>query len=393
MKEIHDGIDEGLVNLRQEFIIKANTTPGFIDNMVEYNPLNILVEEISAENALKFKETYSTSKIYFPTELEYEEVRMLTTAFYCSLNNRYYQLQIFTSTVESDDMIKNILYLLIALWLVLSFVFIFVGKQVINKSNKPFRKLLSELEKFQLNNTKMIQFEPTNINEYRQLNQTIENLLRENIQAFVNQKNFIENTSHELQTPLAIAINKMELILNNDKDLNQEQLEEINSALQLLYRMKKLNSALLLLAKIKNKQFADSTIDLFAIFEEVLSNFESLIEYKDITLKIEYEASPVVSMNIDLAYILASNLIKNAIYHNAKDGTITILFAKSSITISNNGQSLGEADEHMFDRYFSTSNNSQSTGLGLSIVKSIVDRYHFTITYHYTDKHIIKLTL
>jgi signal transduction histidine kinase len=392
MKEVYDGIDEGLNNLKQEFIIKANTTDGFVADMVKYNPLNMIVEEISAEKAAVLKETYSATKVYFPSELEEEEVRMLTTAFRCEADMKYYQLQIFTSTVESDDLMENMLYMLITLWIALALALVFLARRIIFKSSKPFRKLLAELNKFQLGKSEMIRFEPANIDEYRELNAVTEKLLRENMQAYVNQKNFIENLSHELQTPLAIALNRLELMLN-DQTLSRAQMEEINTTLQILNRMKKLNSGLLLLAKIRNKQFADAELNLNTVFAETVQNFQHLIEYGEIKVRITGDAPLTVRMNADLAYVMAANLLKNAISYNVKGGEIHIAFNPASVTITNDGDPPKDDSRNIFERYFSAADGNQSFGLGLSIVKSIADRYGFDISYRYDNRHIIALSV
>ncbi|MDR2472498.1 MAG: hypothetical protein LBD53_02885, partial [Tannerella sp.] len=116
MKEIHDGNDEGLSNLKQEFIAKSNRLPGFVEDMERDAPLNLIISEITLEEAENIIEDFSTTQVYFSTELEDEEVRMLTSAFYCTQNGKYYRIQFFTSTVETNDLIKNIFYLLLGLW-------------------------------------------------------------------------------------------------------------------------------------------------------------------------------------------------------------------------------------------------------------------------------------
>lgn len=390
MKEIYDGIDEGLNNLKQEFVYKANNSPDFVSDMAKHNPLNIIVEKITFDEAEHFKETYSASKVYFITEEEEEEVRLLTTAFFCEQDKQYYQLKIFTSTVESNDMVKNMFYLLIALWLCLSIVLIAVIKKVIHSSNKPFYRLIDDLKKFKLGETKMIEFPKTQIQEYVELNSSVKKLLEDNINAYNEQKNFIENASHELQTPLAITIGKLELMVNSNK-LEKEQLEEVTSALASLNRMRRLNSSLLLLSKIRNKQFPQKEeVNMMSVFEEILNDFEDLINHKGLTVHIEKKSdSLTVMMNKDLAYIMANNLIKNAVSHNIKDGSINIIFESDSITISNSGLPV---DNDIFERYISSSTDTKSSGLGLSIVKTIIEIYGFKITHQYSDKHIFKVT-
>lgn len=225
------------------------------------------------------------------------------------------------------------------------------------------------------------------------LNESVKNLLEENIKAFTEQKNFIENASHETQTPLAIAINKLELLMNTGR-LSREQIEELDSVLNSLNRMKRLNSSLLLLSKIKNKQFPDNEpINLIAVFDEVLDNLGDLIEHKGITVDIERNAEPVVEINRNLVYILVNNLVKNAVSHNVKNGNISIAYNPDSVIISNDGPGI-ENDVDIFERYISVpNNNSSSSGLGLSIVKSIVNIYNFSISYQYKGRHIITLRL
>lgn len=394
MKEIYDGIDEGLNNLKQELILEANKVPDFIENIERYDPLNLLVEEISHEEAIQVKESYSTTNIYFESEEENEEVRMLTTAFLCTQNNKYYKVKFFTSTVESDDLVKNMFYLLSTLWVIMSFVLIITTQRIIYKSNKPFYTLLNKLKEFHLNETQMFDLPNTTISEYANLNQSIKELLEKNINVYAEQKNFIENASHELQTPIAIAISKLELMMSKE-NLTQQQLEEMNSVINSLGRAKRLNSSLLLLSKIKNKQFiGNEIIDLFKISEDVIENFEALIQYKNISVNIEQNGTPRISMNQDLAYILMNNLIKNAIVHNIIGGNIDIQFYDKSIIISNNGEAIPDG-LNIFERYISNSENVvQSSGLGLSIVKSIIDTYKIKISHKYSaGMHSITLML
>ncbi|MBK5721627.1 HAMP domain-containing histidine kinase [Dysgonomonas sp. Marseille-P4677] len=393
MTEIHDGIDEGLNNLKQEFVYEANNSPTFVSDMQKHNPLNIIIENISYEEARDMKETYTDSRIYFVTEEEEEEVRLLTSVFFCEQDQKYYKIKFFTSTVESEDLIKNMLYLIIALWVSLALAMGIVMRKIINKSNKPFYKLLEKLRGFRLDNTKMIDIPVTGIAEYTELNNSVKILLEENINAFTEQKKFIENASHELQTPLTIAIGKLELLLNSDT-LSEHQLMDVNSILGSLNRMKRLNSALLLLSKIKNKQFSNNqTIDLIAIFEEVLFDFDDIIRYKEITIETKKNIDVLnIDMNKDLAYIMMNNLIKNAVSHNIRGGEICVIFESTSIIISNTGQPIDKAVD-IFERYISASGDIGSSGLGLSIVKSITEIYNLKISYQYTNRHVVRLDL
>jgi signal transduction histidine kinase len=387
MKEIHDGNDEGLTNLKQEFIAKANTTPGFIEKLKDNAPLNLIIKEITQEESETIIETFTTTKIYFATELEKEEVRMLTTAFRCEQNGIYYQVQCFTSTVESNDLIKNMLFLLLGLWAALVLTVIIVSKAIISETNKPFYQLLDELKKFRLDNSRMIDLPHTHIKEYVQLNKSVQELLEKNITIFIEQKQFIENTSHELQTPLAIVIIKIEALLEKYHS-NKECAEEMVNVLGILNRMKRLNKNLLLLSKIRNKQFANTAIvNLRNVLDAVIHDFDDIAIYKQITVEKEGNASPVVQMNEDLAHILFTNLIKNAITHNKQNGRIIIRYTFNTVAIANSGN---ESVKEVFNRYQS----EKSSGLGLSIVKSIIELYNMNITYRFENNlHIFEVKL
>lgn len=390
MYEIYDGVDEGLTNLKQEFVMEANKNAYFVENMEKYNPINMIVEEIAEDEAQNIKEEYSTTTFYFETEKEFEEVRMLTTAFKCQPNGKYYYIKIFTSTVETEDLIENMLFLLIGLWLTLGILILWASRYIIKRSSKPFDELLDKLHNFSLNRTQMIDFPKTNITEFRALNHAVEVLLKENIQTYKDQKIFIENASHELQTPLTIVINKIELLMSSE-EIPKHQLIELNGILSNLNRMKRLNSSLLLLSKINNRQFiANQEVNLMDTLNEVLENFEDLIEHKNISLDINIQEAPIFEMNVDLAHIMISNLVKNAINYNISGGRINIALNKNSFIIANDGNALPNGI-NIFERYKSGKEMNSSTGLGLAIVSSIVSIYKFRIEYTYKEMHTISV--
>ncbi|MDR1154351.1 MAG: HAMP domain-containing histidine kinase [Bacteroidales bacterium] len=388
--EIYDGIDEGLINLKQEFIRQANTEPGFVNDMEKHNPLNIIVKKADYDSVKHLEERAYTGMVYFATEEEEEEVRLLETAFRCDLNGQYYTLKIFTSNVESNDLIKNILYSLIAFYFVLALTLIFTGKKVIRRATRPFFHLLEKLEHFNLDEAGMIDFPKTQVKEFNALNNSVKKLLENNIRIYNEQKRFIENAAHELQTPLAIVIGKLELLINR-QDIQPEPLKEISSALNILGKMKRLNSSLLLLSKIKNKQFPKSRqLDLSDIFMQVFDDYRELTEHRRLKLDVYRQGNPVCSMNPDLALIMVSNLVKNAISHNIPEGTIRARFSTDTIVIANDGNHHVQGDD-IFERYQTRSDQSQTLGLGLSIVKSITDLYGMEISYKYDRQHIITI--
>ena len=390
MQEIHEGIDESLINLKQEFVINANTIERFVEIMERTQPINTWVNEITFDQAKSIVDHFETTKIHFPTVLEEKEVRMLTSAFLCTLNGKYYQIRFFTPTVEIDDMIKHILYLTFGLWIALIITFIIISRIVISRVNKPFYQLLSNLKRFRVDKSKTIVLPETKIIEYAQLNKAVDELISKNTNIFAEQKEFIENSSHELQTPIAIAIAKLELL--TEKYPNDEaHVGELAELIGILNRMKRLNTSLLLLSKVRNNQFVDAhQINLNEELQETLNEFSDFIDYKEITVVLENQATVEKIMNADLARILFINLLKNAITYSDKGGKIEIVSTSNRITISNTG---AQPLDDVFTRYQKTKSSEKSSGLGLSIVKSIVDLYRIQMGYSFEQgRHVFTLT-
>jgi signal transduction histidine kinase len=280
---------------------------------------------------------------------------------------------------------------LLGLWVALASTVFIVGKIILTKANKPFYRLLDELKKFHLDNSRMIDLPPANILEYIQLNNSIGKLLEENIRIFTEQRVFIENTSHELQTPLAIVIARLETLLEKYRG-DRELVKETAGILNVLNRMKRMNSNLLLLSKIKNRQFPESrAVNLRKVLEAVVAEFEDIAAYRQIAVEQKGDASSTLQMNEDLAHILFTNLVKNAIAHNTQNGKISIRYAADAITIANTGNSVAVTG---FDRYQAGAGDEKSSGLGLSIVKSIAALYRIDLRYcHDGEMHVFDLSL
>lgn len=92
-------------------------------------------------------------------------------------------------------------------------------------------------------------------------------------------------------------------------------------------------------------------------------------------------------MNPDLAVVLLTNLIKNAVVHNHPDGFISVLIKPTSIQIENPGKNGALDEQKLFSRFYKEQPSPTSTGLGLAIVKAIADLYAFTVTYTYNNRH------
>ncbi|WP_313270306.1 sensor histidine kinase [Epilithonimonas vandammei] len=325
--------------------------------------------------------------------LHFEEIdrfRCLSKVIY--LNKKPYRFNIETNIEESQETI-----FFISATTVFLFVMIVGGLLVLNRRLsksvwKPFRETLDQLKTFSLNNHTKIEFSKTDVSEFDELNQSLTKLIEHNVSVYKTQKEFTENASHELQTPLAILKNKLDILLQN-QDLTEKQYqiaEEMNRALS---RSSRINKNLLLLAKIDNKQFDSETFHLNEVLNQSLEILQEHFEQKNISVNTEISDNVKVNGNIGLTEVLINNLIINAIRHTSINGSILIRLSQSEFEVSNSGTGKLNGDL-LFKRFSRFSKDNNGSGLGLAIVKEICKSQNWTIDYRFeNNNHIFSVKL
>lgn len=271
---------------------------------------------------------------------------------------------------------------------VIFFVLLLVGFILINRSIsrqlwQPFYNSLSRIRQFELHRQQHITFDPTDIAEFAALNESLDKLLSANISTFSQQKEFADNASHELQTPLAIAQSKMEILLQT-KPLTSEQYEYIEDAMKALSRVNRINKNLLLLTKIENSQYSDiESVDLSSLVRQTATVFAGLSQSKGIPVNMQVNDNISIECNRVLVELLVHNLVNNAIRHSAPGAVIEINLQDSSLHISNKGNMPLDKNQ-LFKRFATANSQSPGTGLGLALVQQICNRYHWKIEYRFT---------
>ena len=313
---------------------------------------------------------------------EYEQYRQLTA--YETLQGRRYKLVTRNSLVRNRDFISIItLSTIIIILLLLSGLWI-LNTQIAKNIWKPFYLNLDKLKTFSIQDQNPIELEPSNVEEFKELNNSIKNLTLKLQSDFNNLKEFSENASHEMQTPLAIMQSKIELLLQSSK-LSKDQIEQLQSIYQAGQRLSKLNKTLLLLAKVENQQFSSKEeVSLKTLIEKQLENYEDFIINKNIRVNTDL-SDETISTNTVLADTLISNLFSNAIKHNIQDGRINITYLRDILIFSNSGNILNQDPENLFNRFKKASTLKDSLGLGLAIVKKICEVNDWQISYSYEE--------
>ena len=389
LDEIYDSIDDGLDNQKGLIIQRAGVDTSIL-RKAGFDEAGYNIRPIDAAYARRFHDVYVDTMMFMHNEQDFEPVRLLRTIF--RHNNQYYQMQVVTSMVEEDDLIRELITALIWLYTGLVISILLLNNFLLKRIWRPFYHLLKQLKNFRLERPSDIVTKPTGIDEFKLLNDTIQRLIRSNVDAYNSQKHFIENASHELQTPLAISINKLEALAESNR-LTPQDLQLLSSALDNLQRLTRLNKSLLLLSKIENRQFvAAEDINLNELVKKIVADFADQLTFSKLTLDVDEQGTAMVQMNAELAAVMITNIIKNAIIHNQAGGSIKIVLQGRAITISNTGKAGAMNQQNLFTRFNTEEHSSNSTGLGLAIVKAIVDLHSFKISYTYTDTHILTIS-
>ena len=387
LDEIYDSMDDGLENRKMLIIKRAQQDPSVLEKTA-FEDGSYIVTPTTSENILGFTDSYRDSLMYMENEAEYEPVRLLESVF--QQDGSFYKIKVVTSMVEEDDLKKELFLSLLWLYLGMILTILLLNNFLQQKTWKPFYKLLGRLENFSIEKDHDIQYEDTNIDEFKLLNKRVDSLLKKSVESFHSQKEFIENASHELQTPLAISINKLELMAENSS-LSPEQMEELATVLNSLERLTRLNRSLLLLSRIENRQFVEEEmINWNELVRKIIGEFEDFTAHQQVGIKFSEDAEVYNPGNRDLAGILISNLIKNSLLHSPNGTTVEIIILPDRIRFENFGYS--PLDEgKIFNRFQGASKNN-STGLGLAISKAIAKKFGLELTYSFFDqKHIFTL--
>lgn len=388
LDEVYDSLDDGLDNYKLLIIEKAQKDSTVLYK-TEFEESNYSIREMPRYQALQVKDLYKDTLMYMVNEEDFEPVRILTTAF--ERNGRYYQLKVISSMVEEDDLISDLLSAIVLLYLAMLVSILIFNNLLLKRIWKPFYNLIDQLKVFRLGNDKMIQPNRSSVEEFQLLNETVESLIKRTLDTYNSQREFIENASHELQTPLAISINKLELLAEKNS-LSANDMTAVGSVIQTLERLTRLNKSLLLLSKIENRQFQDDTlVTLNDVVRITVTEFGDFASFKNIKLSIREKGPLQKRMHADLAQILVANLVKNAIVHNYAGGSVEILITSTELTVTNTGRQSELNGEKIFERFHKETKEGHATGLGLAIVKAIVALYKLEIMYAYREAHVMKI--
>lgn len=351
---------------------------------------NVEITELDASTATIDLNVYDTMAVYRPRMQALD--RKLTVESSYKIGNKHYRIAMYDFVAEPDEIADGVKESLAWIFLILLVIVGVTNLMISRRILSPFHKTLKAIEHFSLKKDRALKLPGTQTKEFQQLNYFLQKMTGKARADYRALKEFTENASHELQTPLAIIRGKLELLL--ESPINEEQGNQILSALNSIEKLSKINHSLTLLNKLENQEFSSvEPVNVSKHVHSILDELSELIEMKSIALKTDIAENVRIVLHPSLVDILIMNLFSNAIRHNVQHGVIYISLTSRRLLVENTGHVPQISLDQAFERFKRTSENNDSVGLGLAIVKQICDVSGLKISYQYeNNRHVVTVT-
>ncbi len=352
------------------------------------------IENISAEEAVESPAVeYGEAELYLRSQEDFASSRIRSQIFQDSEGN-YRKLTVSLPTFEQDVLVEHVLMWTILLFVVLLISLVLIGGLLFNYNMKPLYRLLDWIDEYEPGQPCVKIPSDTDILEFRKLIAAVEDAVTRFETQFEERKIFIGNASHELQTPLAVCSNRIEMLLERP-DINEDIANELVRIHRSLSGLVRLNKTMLLLSKIENGQFPQtSDVDVSSLALESIQMYQEIYEHKNLRVDINQVHKFMLRIDEQMASVLVNNLIKNAFVYSPEGASVYVSFTSDGFSISNDGESPLDKDK-VFRRFYQPLGRKDgATGLGLALVNSVCMNNGLEISYDFRNgKHIFAVTL
>lgn len=352
------------------------------------------IEDITPEQAASYPAVeYTEAEVGLRDMEEFASSRVRKQVF-VDADGTYRRLTVSLPTFEQEVLIEHVLRWTALLFVALLATLMIIGAIVIHHNMRPLYRLLAWIDRYEPGNTPEALPSDTDVHEFRKLASVVESAVLRFERQYEEKKIFIGNASHELQTPLAVCSNRLEMILGR-QDLSDEVAAELVKVHRSLGSLIKLNKTLLLLSKIENGQFPQvDFVDIGPILRDSLSLHREMYEYKDLVTDFKEEGAFAVKIDEQMASVLVGNLLKNAFLYTPKGGKIEVRVSHDGFTVSNSAEKPLDAAK-VFRRFYQPDGRREgSTGLGLALVYSVCLSNSMNVRYDCVDgMHVFSVNL
>lgn len=341
--------------------------------------------EYAADNPSPY---YGEAEAYIRSQEDFASSRIRRQVFSDNAGN-YYEITVSLPVFEQESLVEHVLWWTGVLFFILLITLLVIGLIVIDYNLKPFKALMKWMDDYVPGHPSDTVPADTDVLEFRKLAETVRKAVARFENEYEERKIFIGNASHELQTPLAVCGNRLEMLLDRP-DLNEEIAEEMVKLHRSLQHLIRLNKTLLLLSRIENDQFPPvDEVDMTSVLKDSLGLNEEIYAHKLINSSIDVQGTFVCRINEQMASMLVGNLVKNAFVHSAPGAEIKVSVSADGFAVRNHGDAPLDKSRVFHRFYLPGGRREGSTGLGLALAYSVCERSGLSLTYDFEENHHI----
>lgn len=382
-------VDELLLSSLMQVKEQLSQRPPLATELPGWDP-NVRVKRIPS--SLQIKTTYADSVGFDPREKQWVPLRMLRATY--TVGRQRYLITLQQSYAEFDEIASALSVGVIVCFLAVVLLLLLLDVLVSRRIWRPFYGIIDQLQTYRVDGTQDAEFPVSNVAEFTLLSQSLDEMSRRTRRRYAQQKQFTDNASHEMQTPLSVVSFELDLLQQSER-LDETDLDRIQRAQQEIRRLSAMNQSLLLLAKIDNHQFSQNeSVNIGELVTQLLDNYTDFAVHRGLAVTRLINQGPYRLLNRQLAEVLFSNLIKNAFRHGAANSSVFVQVTTTRFTITNEGDPLPFPDDQLFGRFVRNQALPQSTGLGLALVKEIAEQYGMSVHHTYVSgmrRHMLQV--
>lgn len=294
----------------------------------------------------------------------------------------WYNILIWKNVLDLDRFKKNIIETTMLLNIFWLFLTLLISYFITNRVLNPLIKLSKYISNYDINQEKTFIINKYWSSEIWLITQSLNKFISKTKAIIDSQKDFIQDTSHELKTPLMQIETNIELI--EDKITDEKIKEKLENIKQSTQNINNIISNLSFILRWEEKQYKKQEINIFHYLTNLKKDFIEISKQKNIKINVVENEKLIIQNNVYYLDRLFTNLINNSIYYNNWDSEIILNIYKDKIEVTDFGIWIEKIEiEKIFSRFYRNKNsniyNKNWNWLWLTIVKKICDNFGWEI--------------